>query len=73
MALICLDANTAKGHQAPLNVLGVPAGTVDRGTGAAAFVWQLVSEPLFVSALLRVSAGLAAGLWLVEMVKTHVG
>jgi len=74
MALICLDAENPKSSQAlelALNDALVELAGVR--TRAAVTARDVASAPFFLPVVLRVVSGLAAGFWLVQMVKMYVG
>lgn len=73
MALFCLDVETATSGQEPkpaMNFTLVDLSVASTGLAAAR---EIASTPYFVSVVLRVVSGLAAGFWLVQMVKLYVG
>lgn len=74
MALICLDAENAKSSEALELVLNdTLVELADARTRVVVAAREVASAPFFLPVLLRVVSGLAAGFWLVQMVKMYVG
>lgn len=74
MALICLEAETAKSGQALKLALNDTLVEFD-GVRArlAVTARDVASAPFFLPVVLRVVSGLAAGFWLVQTVRMFVG
>lgn len=74
MALICLDAENAKSSQTlEVALKDTLVELADVRTRVAVAAWDVASTPFFLPVVLRVLSGLAAGFWLVQMVKMYVG